>query len=68
MDKRQIQQKNGHNKENKKMNKNTILNYLKDHYKKEDKAQMLMENKIDNDILSEAKSKKKLRINSDSEK
>lgn len=39
------------------MNKNTLLDYLKDHYRKQDEAQLLMENQIDNEILEEAKSK-----------
>lgn len=50
------------------MDNKSILTYLKDHYKKEDETELLMENKIDNDILSEAKSKKKLHVNPDSKK
>ena len=39
------------------MDDKTILSYLKDHYRKEDEAELLMENTIDNDISEEAKSK-----------
>ncbi len=50
------------------MDNKSILSYLKDHYKKEDEAQLLMEQQINKDILSEAKSKKKLHVNTESEK
>jgi len=50
------------------MDDKTILSYLKDHYRKEDEAELLMENKIDDDILEASKSKKKLRVNNKPEK
>jgi len=39
------------------MNKNDILNFLKDQYQKQDESQILLENHTDKDILSEAKEK-----------
>lgn len=42
------------------MDNKSILSYLKDHYRKEDEAELLMENKINNDILSEEKEKEKV--------
>jgi len=37
------------------MDNKTILNYLKDHYRKEDKAELIMEQQINNDILLKEK-------------
>ena len=39
------------------MNKNDILNFLKDQYQKQDESQILLENHTCKSILSEAKEK-----------
>jgi len=41
------------------MNKKDILDFLKNQYKKQDESQVLLENQIDVEILSEAKGKNK---------
>lgn len=41
------------------MKKDDILNFLKDQYQKQDETTILLENEIDDTILSEAKKKNK---------
>ena len=44
------------------MNKKDILNFLKDQYQKQDETQVLLENQIDEKIISDAKERKKISL------
>lgn len=44
------------------MNKNDILNFLKDQYQKQDETKILLENHIGKDIISEVKEKVRIKM------